>query len=97
MPDPVTQNIPAAAAMAAPSAPKPKNAAEAAKQFEALLIAQMLRNAREGSGSALGDEDDSTADTMWDVAAQQFSQVLATNGGLGLAKLITAGLKAPEK
>ena len=30
-------------AQASPSEPKPKNAAEAAKQFEALMIAQMLR------------------------------------------------------
>ena len=68
--------------------PKPKNAGEAATQFEALLIAQMLRMAHESSEGALGGEKDPTGDTMWDMAAQQFSQLMAANGGIGLAKLI---------
>ena len=59
----------------------------AAKQFEALMIAQMLRSAREN-----GEEADSSSSTMMDVADQQFSQVLSNNGGLGLAKLIVKGL-----
>jgi Rod binding domain-containing protein len=60
----------------------------AAKQFEALMIAQMLRTARENTEDA-----DSTGSTMLDVADQQFSQVLANNGGFGLAKLIVNGLQ----
>jgi len=59
----------------------------AAKQFEALMIAQMLRTARENTG-----DQDSSGSTMLDVADQQFSQVLANNGGLGLARLIVKGL-----
>lgn len=71
---------------------KPKNAAEAAEQFEALLLAQMLRAARpEGT-----EEDDTTSSTMWDMAAQQFSQLLAKNGGLGLSKTIASGLNRAE-
>jgi Rod binding domain-containing protein len=73
--------------------PKPRDAAEAARQFEALLIGQMLRTAHEsGSDGGLGASEDSTGDTMWDVSAQQFAQVLANNGGLGLARLISQGL-----
>jgi Rod binding domain-containing protein len=49
----------------------------------------MLRSARE----AASEQDDSTAETMFDVAGQQFAQMLADRGGLGLAKLITRGLK----
>ena len=59
----------------------------AAKQFEALMIAQMLRTAREDT-----EDNTSSGSTMLDVADQQFSQVLANNGGLGLAKLIVKGL-----
>jgi Rod binding domain-containing protein len=59
----------------------------AAKQFEALMIAQMLRTAREDT-----EDGDSSSSTMLDVADQQFSQVLANNGGLGLATLIVKGL-----
>lgn len=63
----------------------------AAKQFEALMIAQMLRTARENT-----EDQDSSASTMLDVADQQFSQVLANNGGLGLAKLVIKGLNQGE-
>ena len=59
----------------------------AAKQFEALMIAQMLRTAREDT-----EDGNSSSSTMLDVADQQFSQVLANNGGLGLAQLVVKGL-----
>jgi Rod binding domain-containing protein len=66
---------------------KPKNAAEAAQQFEALLLGQMLKDSQVSEES-----EDPTADTMRDMATQQFAQVLSKNGGLGLAKLIASGL-----
>ena len=68
--------------------PKPKNAGEASRQFEALLLGQMLRSAHDSE-----DSEDQTASTMWDMAAQQFSQVLANNGGFGLSKVIAKGLQ----
>jgi Rod binding domain-containing protein len=67
----------------APGPDRPKDAREAAVQFEALLLGQMLRSAREAQES-----EDQTGETMWDVAAQQFAQVMAENGGIGLARLI---------
>jgi Rod binding domain-containing protein len=83
-------NIAAISPGQAPESPKPKDAGEAAKQFEALLIGQMLRSAHES-----GDDEDPTNDTMSDLAAQNFSQVMADNGGFGLAKLIVQGLGKP--
>ena len=83
---------PGVAALATPAAPRPKDAAEAAQQFEALLIAQMLREAHASSDGSFGEEGDSTGETMWDLAAQQFSQLLAGRGGLGLSKMIVQGL-----
>jgi Rod binding domain-containing protein len=71
-----------------PDVLSPRDTAEAARQFEALLLNQMLRTAHQTE-----DQEDSTAETMWDVAAQQFSKVIAENGGLGLARLIVQGLK----
>ncbi|MGD1093093.1 MAG: rod-binding protein [Bryobacteraceae bacterium] len=72
---------------------QPKTSDAAAKQFEALLIGQMLRTARETMSSGLsGEEGDSSTETMFDLADQQFAQLLANNGGLGLAKMITRGL-----
>ncbi|MGH9594521.1 MAG: rod-binding protein [Bryobacteraceae bacterium] len=76
-----------AASIAAPEEPTPKTAPEAAKQFEALLLGQMLGSAHESE-----DQEDQTGETMWDVAAQKFAQVMADNGGLGLAKVIEQGL-----
>jgi len=71
----------------ASAAPPPTKVEGAAKQFESLMIAQMLRTARENT-----EDGDSSSSTMLDVADQQFSQVLANNGGFGLAKLIAKGL-----
>jgi Rod binding domain-containing protein len=77
--------------VAAPSALQPKIEG-AAKQFEALMIAQMLRTAREDT-----EDGNSSSSTMLDVADQQFSQVLANNGGLGLAKLVVKGLTSANQ
>ncbi len=68
----------------------PKDAAGAAKQFEALLIGQMLKGVREESED---DDSDNESATMFDVADQQFSQLLANNGGFGLARMIASGLE----
>ena len=85
--DPVTLNTPPATDDA------PKKNEDAAKQFEALLLGQMLRSMRD---SGWGEEDDAANSTMLDVADQQFSQMLASNGGFGIARLIVNGLKQPE-
>jgi len=76
---------------AAPEAGKPKDAADAARQFEALMIGEMLRSAREAETD---DEKDSTGSTMLDMADQQFAKMLADRGGLGLANMIAKSLKA---
>jgi peptidoglycan hydrolase FlgJ len=91
MAGPVIGSATSEASLAIPSQPKPKNAADAAKQFEALLIGQMLRTARESGADGSLDED-STSETMFDLAGQQFAQMLANHGGFGLAKLIAKGL-----
>ena len=76
------------ASLTTPADAQPKNTEEAARQFEALLIDQMLRSARETAS----DEEDSTAETTFDIAGQQFAQLIADRGGLGLAKLLAHGL-----
>ena len=63
---------------------------EAARDFEALLIAQMLRAARENSA---GEENDNgSTDSIRELAEQQIAQCLASAGGLGLSSLISQGL-----
>ena len=83
---------PAAAMLPAPPQPRPNTVEGAAKQFESLLIGEMLRSVRESTADD-EDECDNTKQTMLDVADQQFAQVLASNGGLGMARMIVHGLQ----
>jgi len=72
----------------------PEKIRDAAKQFESLLIEQMLKSAREsGSGDWTGSSEDQTATPLSDMAEQQFAKLLAANGGLGLAKMVVEGLQ----
>jgi flagellar protein FlgJ len=91
-----------ALASASPSPPSfsssskdsPDKIRKAAMDFEALLIAQMLKSARESGGgmNGDGDEQDETNSTMLELGEQQLALALSANGGLGLAKIVIAGL-----
>lgn len=69
---------------------------DAAQQFEALLIGQILRTERESGNGWLGSGGDSASDCATDYAEQQFATLLAHQGGLGLANLISAGLASAQ-
>jgi peptidoglycan hydrolase FlgJ len=71
----------------------PARAADAARQFEALLMAQLLRSAREGEGGWGGDGQDSSAGCATDYAEQAMATAMASRGGLGLSSLILTGLR----
>ena len=68
-----------------------------AKQFEALMVGQILKTARESSGGGwLTDEDgqdDQTGSMVMELAEQGFSQAIAARGGLGIAKMVTANIE----
>jgi len=68
-----------------PRAGAPEKIRDAAQQFEALLLGQILRAAREGGEASSG--------CAMEYAEQQFAAVMARNGGLGLAGLIVKGLE----
>jgi Rod binding domain-containing protein len=78
----------------ASSKDSPEKIGKAAKDFEALLIAQMLKSARESGGGMTGDSDeqDETNSTVLELGEQQMAQALSNSGGLGLAKMVVAGL-----
>jgi peptidoglycan hydrolase FlgJ len=71
----------------------PEKVRDAAQQFEALLMGQILRSARQSGSGWLGGGEDASAECATDYAEQQFAAVLAQQGGLGLAGLITQGLE----
>lgn len=73
----------------------PAKVKEAAKQFEALLIGQMLKSMTDSEGGWMGTDADDSAATAMQYAQESFAQSLAANGGLGLATLVANGLEKP--
>jgi Rod binding domain-containing protein len=71
----------------------PAALADAAKQFEALLITELLRAARGDSEGWMGAGEDQTAASAMELAEEQFAGALAAQGGLGMASLIISGLE----
>ena len=71
----------------------PAKVHDAAQQFEALLLGQMLRTERQSGSGWLGSGEDASAECVTDYAEQQFAAVLAQNGGLGIATLVAKGLQ----
>ena len=72
----------------------PARVRHAATDFEALLLAQLLKSARESGGGLTGDdaEDNQENSTLLELGEQQFAQALASSGGLGIAKMVVTGL-----
>jgi Rod binding domain-containing protein len=67
---------------------------DAAQQFEALIVGQMLRSEREAGW--LAGEEDSAGESAMDIAEDQFSKALAASGGLGLANMIERTVGQPQ-
>lgn len=87
---------PASAAGSGPKQDSPAKILDAAKQFESLLIAQILRAAR-GSGEGwMGSGGDASSDCASGYAEEQFAAAMAKGGGLGLANIIAAGLQKAQ-
>jgi flagellar protein FlgJ len=79
-----------------PDAAKAKDPAkirDAAQQFEALLLGQILRSVREADGGWLGSGSGASSDSLTEFAEQHLASMLAQHGGLGLAGLISQGLE----
>lgn len=77
-----------------PTTPKdtPEKILDAAKQFEGLLIAQMLKGVQDEDSDGFGGEDGAEGSLIGGIGQQQFALALSQRGGLGLAKTIAEGL-----
>jgi Rod binding domain-containing protein len=74
----------------------PEKIRDAASQFEALLISQVLKSSHEDEGEGegwLGTGEDRTADSMMGLAEDYFGRAIAARGGLGLARMVASGLE----
>src|SRR3954466_14687101 len=69
----------------------------AAKDFESLLIAQMLRSVREEGSGWLGSGDDQASDAAFGLGEEELARALSGSGGIGLSRIIEAGLKQEAK
>lgn len=73
---------------------KPDEISKAATQFESLIIGQVLKAARQSSDKGwLGTGDDQTGDMVMEMAEQGLAEGLAAQGGLGIAKMVSAKLR----
>ena len=87
--------LPGGAALAAggEKGDNPARIKEAASQFEAVLIGQMLKSSREGGSSGwMGSGDDQAGCSMMEMAEGQIAQAMASQGGLGLAAIAVRGI-----
>ncbi len=76
---------------------KPDRLHKAAQEFEALLVGEMLKSAREsGSDGWLGSGESTGDDSAMDMAESQLANALASSGGLGLANTIERAMAKPS-
>ncbi len=66
--------------------------ATAAKDFEALLVGQMLKSVREEGSGWLGTGDDQSSAAAFGLAEEHLAQALAARGGFGLSRVILPAL-----
>ena len=76
----------------------PSKIKNAAKQFEGLIIGQILKSVHEASNEGwMGTGEDQSGSTAIELAEEQFAQAMANGGGLGLAKMVEKGLASRSK
>jgi flagellar protein FlgJ len=96
MVQPVSPGIAVRAGAEARPVDDPAKIKDAAHQFEALLIGQMLKSMRDSEGGWMGTGEDEAGSSAMEYAQEMFAQSLAASGGLGMANLVAKGLTPPE-
>lgn len=66
--------------------------ANAARDFEALLITQVLRSVHD-EGGWLGTGDDDAGEAAVALGEEQLARTMAASGGIGLSRLIESGIR----
>ncbi len=76
----------------------PERIKDAASQFEALLMGQIMKAAHQNDGDGWGgEESDQASATAMDFANDYFARAMAAKGGLGLTNMIASGLQRQVK
>jgi flagellar protein FlgJ len=67
---------------------------DAAQQFEAMMLQEMLKPMRGGKDSWGGDDkSDSASDTISSFGTEAFAKAISKGGGFGIAKQIVSQVK----
>lgn len=85
----------AGASVASSKSAEAEKIKKCATEFEGLLVAQMLRSAREAGGTGLtgdGDDDSEANSALLELGEQQFAHAMANSGALGIGNMVIAGL-----
>jgi flagellar protein FlgJ len=85
---PISAGIPSTS-----SKDSPEKIKDAASQFEALLIGQILKTSHEDSDGGWGGDSDPASASAMDFANDYFARAMASKGGLGLTNMIVKGLE----
>jgi len=91
MPDAITLNP----ALATPQDKRIASLEDAAGKFEALLIGQMLKSARQADSGGWTGEADQASSSIMDMAEQHLAELLGSQGSLGLARMVVKQLGPP--
>jgi Rod binding domain-containing protein len=76
---------------------RPGKLEDAARQFESLLMAELLRVSRGEDGGWLGTGDDHSMSSAMDMAQEYFAQAMTAQGGIGIVQFVKEHLvKAGE-
>lgn len=88
--------VPPGSSVNSKKADDPKKIHDAARQFESLLIAQILKAMHASGTSLTGEDEDAASSSALEMAEEEFAKSLSAQGGLGLAKLIESGLQKTQ-
>ena len=61
---------------------------DAARQFESLLMAELLRVSRGENSGWLGTGDDASMSSAMDMAQEYFAQAMTAQGGIGIVQYV---------
>ncbi len=70
---------------------------KAAEDFEGLLLGQMLQSIRESALGGWQENHDQAGAVALEMAESQLAQVMASQGGLGIARTLQASMKSRKK
>jgi Rod binding domain-containing protein len=89
---------PAVSSLNALNAPDPEaqKRTQSSRDFEALLIGQMLHSVRDEDSGWLGSGGDDSSDAAFGLGEEQLAQAIAGGGGFGLGKFIDSALERED-